>query len=152
MLVGLSNKTRAKPKRQSPKRRKNKVSSRANRARRQYGPSFWYGPEFTREPLDAPCFLGPGRGPNSIYVLVDTRTGCVAYVGKTISVNGRFRGHHRTPHNSSLRRWQSELREQGCSPLMVVVDSAGDDWPEAERAWIAYYRRLGKLMNIERGG
>lgn len=146
MLVGLSNKHR------EPSRRKRKKPNRRQRQLRKSMRTGWVGPAFTREPVGAPCFLGPGHGRNAIYVLVDTRSGNVVYVGKTVNVDNRFHGHYKAPHNESLRRWQLELKVAGLSPLMVVMDSAGDDWPEAERAWIAYYRRLGRIMNIEDGG
>lgn len=113
---------------------------------------WWFGPEFTREPDNAPCFLGPLLGKNAIYVLVDPRTKTVAYVGKTVNVDRRFWNHLTYPHNASLMRWQRGLKREKLSPLMVVMDSANEDWEDAERAWIAYYRERGSLMNIEDGG
>jgi hypothetical protein len=35
---------------------------------------------------------------------------------------------------------------------MIIMDSADDDWEDCERAWIAYYRERGMIMNIEAGG
>jgi len=96
--------------------------------------------------------MGPGRGANAIYVLIDQRSGCVAYVGKTNSVDRRFWQHADDAHSAGLRRWQDSLRAAGVSPVMTVVDSAGDDWPLVERAWIAYYKGQGRLLNIELGG
>jgi hypothetical protein len=100
-----------KPARRERRRRNRKKRAAQRFARLQQ--SWWFGPEFVREPEDAPCFLGPALGRNAVYVLVDPRTSSVAYVGKTTCSDRRFWQHITWPHNASLRKVATRSQVRG---------------------------------------
>lgn len=96
---------------------------------------------------NSPKFSGIGIEKHQIYVLIDDRYNHVVYVGQTTNPENRLREHR---HNKACNTGMLELKKN-IDPYdirMVIVDSANSfQWLEAERAWITYYRTLGKLLN-----
>lgn len=88
-----------------------------------------------------------------IYALVDPRDGTVRYVGKSIAPGDRLDRHLERPHSRRLFVWFKALRKRGLKPEMFGIDLVElAQWPDAERAAIAFYRARGDLLNIEDGG
>lgn len=98
----------------------------------------------------------------TIYLLSDSTTGEVRYVGKTINPEKRLREHIRRARTKSenVRRthndnWINALLSVGVEPSLVCLETGEgiDTWQEAEKRWIAYYREQGcDLVNIKEGG
>lgn len=91
-----------------------------------------------------------------IYVLRDPRNGAVRYVGKTVQkLSKRLKAHiARSPKKQTHRDcWIASLAALGLAPRIEQVAEAGDDWAEAERAWISHFRGQGcDLTNQSDGG
>lgn len=98
------------------------------------------------------------RGCVFIYVLVDPNDLTVRYVGQTANPRARRLTHREEPvqceGNPLLAAWKAALRATGKNVLFRIVDSAltPQDADYRERKWIAYYRQLGRLHNVHRGG
>lgn len=107
-------------------------------------------PKFDANLVDAPSFLGVGNGSHAIYVLYDEDDGGVRYVGVTTSPELRAAAHFEPKTgNRYLMAW----KRSGGRPVFRLVDGAsGGSWEMAERAWIAYFRRLGFIYNMHEGG
>ncbi len=87
-------------------------------------------------------------GRNYIYALVDPRDLTVRYVGKTTCPELRIEQHMDSPTNWSMRQWFDEV-----IPEMHVLQLCSDaQWEDAERGWIAYFRKRARLYNIHPGG
>jgi hypothetical protein len=92
-----------------------------------------------------------------IYTLSDPETGEVRYVGKTLDMPHRMRGHLAVRGTAHRNSWIKSLRVRGLMPVMEelerIENSDDTDWQEVERFWIAYFRFLGvRLTNIDSGG
>ncbi|HEX7906851.1 MAG TPA: GIY-YIG nuclease family protein [Paraburkholderia sp.] len=91
-----------------------------------------------------------------IYVLRDPRTDEVRYVGKTVkTLADRLSGHINRSRRikSPSGSWIKSLAKEGLMPIIEEIETAGDDWAERERYWIAHYRSVThKLTNICDGG
>lgn len=92
-----------------------------------------------------------------IYALCDPRTGEIRYVGKTINIQERLKGHCGGKVGTYKANWIAGLRLLGLKPVVEVLDvvenSDDEDWQEEERFWIAYLRFLGcRLTNLDSGG
>lgn len=92
-----------------------------------------------------------------IYALVDPRTREVGYVGKTVLPPGVRLCNHisdaRGCNDNKRRRWINALVDQGTAPeIFVIEEVCHDEWDEAERAWIAYFRSLGQAAANSHGG
>lgn len=100
---------------------------------------------------------GPRNDPSEsgvIYRLVDPRTNKTRYVGKTRDIANRQRrylaGHGHNPH---MRNWLRLLISAGLKPRIEIVQSCLYRLGDAERYWIAEYRRKGcDLLNQTDGG
>jgi len=91
-----------------------------------------------------------------IYALVDPDTDGVRYVGKADNPHKRLEIHlagyePRTTHKSN---WIKSLLAQGKQPeLMILEEVDAAAWQEAEKRWIAYFRKVGvSLTNTTDGG
>lgn len=97
-------------------------------------------------------------GKSSIYLLLDPRDNTVQYVGQTQNLEQRKRNHlglteHGLTGSIRLIRWKQELKELGLAPVLQPVDSSSPEKIDRlEIRWIAYYRQLGKILNVEAGG
>jgi len=109
---------------------------------------------FPRSPTFASVATVPPNDRRWIYALVDPRDSTVRYVGMSRVPNQRFDQHcDPSRANYRARPWISELIGAGLAPRMVVLSCvAHKRWEEAERAWIRYFRRRGRLYNIHVGG
>lgn len=92
-----------------------------------------------------------------IYVLCDPRTGEIRYVGKTINIQERFKGHCGCKVGTYKSNWIVGLKMLGLKPMVEVLEtiknSDDTDWQHVERFWIAYLRFLGfALTNLDDGG
>lgn len=115
------------------------------------------------ESCGEPCSQGAVGQPQApltvyIYTLADPRTGEVRYVGKTIDLKVRVKGHlKQDKHNSHKRNWVRSLTKEGLKPVIEMLEvfenSDDNDWQDAERFWIETLRFLGcRLTNMESGG
>ena len=92
----------------------------------------------------------------TIYGLIDPRTLELRYVGASRSLRHR-QYLHRCPSQNKAdtprSRWMLELRSNGLRPQCIEIETTEDDWQEAEKFWIAYWRSLGaRLTNVLLGG
>jgi hypothetical protein len=91
-----------------------------------------------------------------IYALVDPRDNTIRYVGLSDDVKVRLYRHTRSsPGNMQEYRWIEELRRDGLSPILQVLETidTGDDRyalaREREEYWISEMNRLGyPLLNV----
>jgi len=91
-----------------------------------------------------------------IYALVDPDTDGVRYVGKADNPRKRLETHLAgyEPHATHKSNWIKSLLAQGKQPeLMILEEADADTWQEAEKRWIAYFRKVGvSLTNTTDGG
>jgi hypothetical protein len=92
-----------------------------------------------------------------IYGLIDTRTGQLRYVGKSVNPRRRLEKHLRESRNGPRNHrecWLKGLQEAGFLPeLFIIEEVLAAEWIEAEQFWIAYFRFLGcDLVNATIGG
>lgn len=88
--------------------------------------------------------------PMTTYGLVDPRTGCLRYVGKTSKLDQRLYWHIADSKRYSHRcaQWVKGLVKLGLLPILVVLED-GDQ----EVFWIASLRAAGaSLLNVSDGG
>ncbi len=95
----------------------------------------------------------------SIYLLSDPRTKAPFYVGRTIQpLRLRLAQHWQTAGRKDRVNTKAdkirELRALGIKPLIDVIETVPfEEWQEAERFWIEYFRFFGiKLANANNGG
>lgn len=95
-------------------------------------------------------------GLHKIYVLIDPRDKTVRYVGYTANENKRKQDHQsrlKPGVNSLVHAWRQELFDLWLVPEFKVIDATNSkDWEKLEQDYIAYYRKLGRINNIHRGG
>jgi hypothetical protein len=85
-----------------------------------------------------------------IYVLIDPNDNTVRYVGKTKDPEQRKLGHRNCEiYNKSLLQWKKSISFNFKFEVVAVVDY--NEWERAEKSWINYYRKIGKLYNIHDG-
>lgn len=91
-----------------------------------------------------------------IYVLIDSRTNEIRYVGKTIQkLNNRLSSHCSINENDLTHKsnWIRELKNNNLKPLIQLIEVVNEDvWEEREIYWIEYYSSLYKLTNMDKGG
>lgn len=98
-----------------------------------------------------------------VYLLLDPRkTGiqAIRYVGWTVHPKRRTNFHVSVSRGVKVKgrtrcySWLKGLGKAGRQPVMLVIESGtGDEWYEAERGWITYYRMIGApLTNHSDGG
>lgn len=89
-----------------------------------------------------------------IYALAEPFTGAVRYVGKSNNPRGRLNRHISSARSyrrhTHLANW---VRAMVIPVLLVLEAVVLEDWPLAERKWIARYKALGaRLINHTAGG
>lgn len=85
-----------------------------------------------------------------IYTLVDPITHEVRYVGKTVNLSKRMYQHTYLKCATHTSKWIKSLSE---FPQVVIVDEVTNDWEEAEKFWISYFKFMGaNLTNLKSGG
>lgn len=88
--------------------------------------------------------------PTTIYAIVDSTTSEVRYIGKTVSPYYRYNTHLHDKSDSYRGRW---LRSISYNVEFVELEKVFENWVEAERFWISYFRFLGaRLTNTTSGG
>ncbi len=92
-----------------------------------------------------------------IYALSDPETGEVRYVGKTMNMQARHKGHRNEKSETHKCHWIAALKRKGLNPIIEelerIENSSEREWHQAERFWISYLRFLGcRLCNILKGG
>lgn len=91
-----------------------------------------------------------------VYGLIDPRTDCLRYVGKTTSIAKRYSRHCNPRRSDRSHRgcWLRGLRDLGLRPSIVVLEEVNDaDGSLVERFWIASLRASGAdLVNACDGG
>jgi GIY-YIG catalytic domain-containing protein len=93
--------------------------------------------------------------PVYIYALLDPDTQEVRYIGKSIRPAERYVNHLNEHSNTHRCHWIQSLRKRGLEPDCCILERIEGAWPwqEAERYYIAHYRRMGcKLVNGTSGG
>lgn len=90
-----------------------------------------------------------------IYHLIESDTGLVRYVGKTVDPAHRLQS-HRNGYTSNLhmRRWAAKMRREGRAIDMRIIRECPEwDWERAEIEEIEKQRNAGaKLLNAAAGG
>lgn len=90
--------------------------------------------------------------PTLIYAIKDTTTHEVRYVGKTVNPYGRFKKHlsSSNPSSSYTYNWILSIDHK---VEFIHLEWVEEDWQDAERFWIAYFKSLGaRLTNLTSGG
>lgn len=93
-----------------------------------------------------------------IYALIDPRDDSCRYIGMTTDPDRRLREHVRSArfgdcHNFELEVWLGDLFRYCMQPRMVILETVErSQWSCAEKWWIAWGRRRGRLYNLENGG
>lgn len=93
-----------------------------------------------------------------IYGLFDPRNLKLRYIGQTGDISKRLKSHIKSAkfNKKPLHRnnWINQLLNEGLEPAIEVLEECtGDNWKEAEKAWIREAREKGlKLTNIVEGG
>lgn len=92
----------------------------------------------------------------TIYGLCDPDTQELRYVGVANDMFGRFRGHLKEAKKGMrhLHKWIRTLTRKGKLPEAFEIESVNvENWQEAERFWISYFRAIGcRLTNAIEGG
>lgn len=95
----------------------------------------------------------------TIYGLIDPLTSELRYIGKTsMPVRLRYNQHvcvGPTAGRTHCRKWIAKLLEAGYRPELEILEivPSENDWEEAERFWISYWKYIGaKLTNLTDGG
>ena len=91
-----------------------------------------------------------------IYRLFDPRDGLTRYIGWTVNLNNRLKGHicdAKRRENTRKSRWINKLMRDGVKPGIAVVQRGfGPGWQLAEQFWISAYSRFSDLTNATAGG
>lgn len=93
-----------------------------------------------------------------IYTLACPHTGQVRYVGKSSNPQTRLNSHihkartHQLKHHCS--EWIRSLLKSGARPILTVVSEglSAWEWQQAEKEFIAYYRKNGCDLTNSTGG
>lgn len=84
-----------------------------------------------------------------VYALIDPRDNLAHYVGISVDAESRFYGHaHEVTGNYGESRWIKNLKKNGLSPILQILeeidgDNAGAIACEKEQYWISEMLRLG---------
>ena len=88
-----------------------------------------------------------------IYALIDPRTKCVRYVGKTkqpLLVRLRKHINDKPKHNTHKHNWIQSLITINLKPEIVMLELCNEtNWVEREKYWIQYF---DNLTNLTTGG
>lgn len=90
-----------------------------------------------------------------IYALCDPDTEIVRYVGKSNHPKDRYFRHLKDKQKTYKVNWINKLKSIGKLPVLKILEKINkNQWEEAEKKWIAYYRQIAghKLTNIDEGG
>jgi len=91
-----------------------------------------------------------------IYILKEPDTGCIRYVGKTVSPKNRMKSHKclKGTKGTHLSSWIVSLRNKNQVPIMEIIDEIeGNEWKEKESFYIEFYKKHGcDLVNLTTGG
>lgn len=95
----------------------------------------------------------PKKGNTYIYGIIDPRTNQLRYVGKTkVRLDMRLASHFRITNIDHRGNWFANMRKNNVQPDIFKIEEV-ENWREAERFWIAYFRSIGcKLVNKTFGG
>lgn len=91
----------------------------------------------------------------SIYALHDPRTYALRYIGWAYDPERRLRDHLKcAPKERSYKaNWLRQIIALGSVPMLSILQTGMHGWAEAEKDWIAYFRRMGApLTNLTDGG
>jgi hypothetical protein len=91
----------------------------------------------------------------AIYGLIDPRTGCIRYVGKSLNLAQRYNHHVNYQDGSSHKScWIKGLKRLGLAPELVPLQFVSEaSWEATEKWWIAHFRDHGAdLTNGTAGG
>lgn len=85
-----------------------------------------------------------------IYVLSESDTGRIRYVGSTVDPEGRLKGHLSSPTSVTMAEWIGSVLVRGAVVDMRVIDTVDParDAAAIERRWI---RRVGRRLPILNG-
>lgn len=90
-----------------------------------------------------------------IYALVDPRTDCVRYVGKSDEPKRRYTAHlspRQLRPKSHKVHWIKELLADGLKPQLILLERVEQpQWENAERKWIGYYKNLQEFPLLTNG-
>lgn len=95
----------------------------------------------------------PKTGHSFIYGICDPRTSQLRYIGKTkVRLDMRLSSHMRITNIDHRSNWLANLRKNKIQPDIFVIEEV-ENWREAERFWIAFFKSIGcKLVNQTFGG
>lgn len=92
--------------------------------------------------------------PVLVYGLVDPRDNTVRYIGQTTTPENRFNLHYASPVNDKMAEWFKDVMDAtgGKVWMRSIARASFEDAGQAERYWIAFYRSVGILLNVNDGG
>lgn len=100
--------------------------------------------------------LAPSSPVTYIYLLRESDTGRVRYVGKANEPQKRYRAHvnHKDKQNPYKDRWITGLTGRQAVPLLEILECGPrKGWEARERFWIKRFRDAGEsLVNLTDGG
>lgn len=103
---------------------------------------------------EGPRFRYNGPKAVIVYGLVDPRDQTLRYVGVTGNADKQLQAHLKAGHSSwEMRTWIRTAKRARAKIFMVTLGVAGpENWGHAERVWITWFRRRGRLYNVHAGG
>lgn len=90
-----------------------------------------------------------------IYGLYDINVNVVRYVGKSLNVDARLRGHLNEKNRIKNHKndWVSSVLKKGSKINYKILEVCGEkNWKERERFWIIKLRKENDLVNYTNGG
>jgi hypothetical protein len=91
----------------------------------------------------------------TIYALIDPRNNLIRYVGRTVRMKVRLQQHlEEVAVNPEKTRWLRELKKQGLTPNMEILETLeckGNEAEERERYWIQSLLSKGAPLTNIRG-
>jgi hypothetical protein len=90
---------------------------------------------------------------HAIYAFCDPYN-YVMYIGVTTKkLKERLNWHLKDPTSQRLANWFKELSNIGQKPRIKLIENVdSNEWEDAERGWIRWFREQGDLLNTDRGG
>lgn len=110
-------------------------------------------PIYRKNYPNAPKFTAPLPTENAaiIYALIDPSDNTLRYVGRTANLAQRSKDHMKYEQgNPALWKWKTSIDFK--FSIFIICRVSWRDRKAAEQEWIAYFRQIGYIYNIQKGG